>query len=200
MATDIGLILKNLLDFYDFGAKTVVAVGAGGGQLAEYARPAQKVVAVDRDAAALKQLRAAAARLGLQERFEYWAGDFAECHCGGDVLLFEFCLHEMADPAGALAKALNLAPDVLVLDHAPGSPWVYYGAEDEKVVRSWQEAGRFPLVRQGSYAAQQRFANYGELFAKVKLQGEESLRRIEEFRERGNIVIPMSYRLALIRV
>lgn len=198
MATDIGQILKNMHDFYDFSGKNVVAVGAGGGQLAEYGRLAHKVVAVDRDAAAMEQLRAAATRLGLQERFEYWTGDFADCPCSGDVVLFEFCLHEIEDPAQALNKALNLAPDVLVIDHAPGSRWIYYGAEDENVVRSWQTLAQFSPTRHATYATEQRFNRYDDLFTRVKLQGKESLRRIEEFQGMTNIVIPMTYAMALI--
>jgi SAM-dependent methyltransferase len=198
MATDIGQILKNLCDFYDFSGKNVVAVGAGGGQLAEYGRFARKVVAVDRDAAAMDQLRAAAARHGLQDRFEYWTGDFAECTCSGDVVFFEFCLHEIEDPLQALKKAQTMAPDVLVIDHAPGSRWIHYGAEDEKVARSWQALDRLAPTRRIACAAQQRFDRYDELLAKMKLQGQESLRRIEEFRNRTNIVIPMAYEIALL--
>jgi hypothetical protein len=32
MATDLNLIITNLLAFYDFTNKTIVSVGAGGGQ------------------------------------------------------------------------------------------------------------------------------------------------------------------------
>jgi len=65
MATDVGLILHNLLAFYDFTGKTVVAVGAGGGQLAGYGFQAKRVIAVDRDPAAMDQLKAVSSRLGL---------------------------------------------------------------------------------------------------------------------------------------
>ena len=40
MATDITQVSANLLSFYDFRDKVVVSVGAGGGQLIEYARSA----------------------------------------------------------------------------------------------------------------------------------------------------------------
>lgn len=52
MATDLSAIVRNLTAFYDFAGKTVVAVGAGGGQLAESARSMRHVVAVDRDPSA----------------------------------------------------------------------------------------------------------------------------------------------------
>jgi len=198
MAADIGAILQRLLAFFDFSGKSVLAVGAGGGQFAEYARPMRKVLAIDRDLAAMRQLQEAAMRLGLQDRFEYWTGDFADCERHGDVVLFEFCLHEMDDPAGAVAKATALAPEVVVIDHAPGSPWVYFTAEDEKVDRSWQALGRLQVTRKCCYTAEQRFGNYEELHAKVRTQGAESIRRIERFREKTNITIPMTYALALI--
>jgi predicted RNA methylase len=199
MATDIGLILQRLLAFYDFSGKNVLVVGAGGGQLVEYARSMRKVLAVDRDLEAMKQLQKAAARLDLQERFEYWTGDFADCDRRGDVVLFEFCLHEMDDPSASVAKATALAPEVVVIDHAPGSLWVYYTAEDDKVDRSWRELGRLQVVRQSSYTTEQHFANYGELHTKVMSQGEVSIRRIERFLEQTNITITMTYALALIR-
>jgi len=199
MATDMELILQRLLAFYDFSGKDVLVVGAGGGQLAGYARSMRKVLAIDRDLAAMKQLQEAAARLKLQDRFEYWIGDFADCDRYGDVVLFEFCLHEMDDPSAAVAKAATLAPEVVVIDHAPGSPWVYYTAEDDKVDRSWRALGRLQVVRQSSCTTEQHFANYGELHTKVMSQGEVSIRRIERFREQTNITIPMTYALALIR-
>lgn len=199
MATDLEHILSNLLGFYDFAGKTVVAVGAGGGQLAGYARPAKKVIAVDRDPAAMDKLKEASQRLGLDDRFEYWSGDLYDCDRQGDTVLFEFCLHEIDDPAAAVRKALSLAPETVVIDHAPGSVWIYYGAEDKLVERSWRALEDFSVVRRSRHESEQRFRNFQELHDKVCPQGDESLRRIEEFRGRTDIVIPMSYALALIR-
>jgi predicted RNA methylase len=199
MGTDIGLILQRLLAFYDFSGKYVIAVGAGGGQLAGYARSMRKVLAVDRDLEAMGQLQEAAARLNLQDRFEYWTGDFADCDRRADVVLFEFCLHEMDDPSAAVHKATTLAPEIVVIDHSPGSPWVFFTAEDDKVARSWLASGRMQVMRQCSYAGEQRFADYEGLHAKVKSQGEESIRRTQRFREQTSLAIPMTYALALIR-
>jgi predicted RNA methylase len=199
MATDIETILDNLLAFYDFGGKTAIAVGAGGGQLAGYGRAAKRVIAVDRDPAAMDKLKESCQRLGLDDRFEYWSGDFRACDRQGGTVLFEFCLHEMDDPAAALEKAMSLAPETVVIDHAHGSPWIYYGAEEDCVERSWRALEAFPVIRQSRFDTEQRFRDFGELHDKVKLQGVESLRRIEEFRGKSNIVIPMSYALALIR-
>jgi ubiquinone/menaquinone biosynthesis C-methylase UbiE len=199
MATDVERILENLLAFYDFRGKTVIAVGSGGGQLAGYGRAAGKVIAVDRDAAAMDKLKESSRRLGLSDRFEYWCGDFHSCDRRGDVVLFEFCLHEMDEPSAAIGRATILAPDVVVLDHAPGSPWIYYGAEDERVERSWRILEGVPAARRSRHETVQRFRDFGELEEKVRLQGAESLRRIEEFRGRSDIVIPMTYALALVQ-
>ncbi|MGD0781934.1 MAG: methyltransferase domain-containing protein [Candidatus Aminicenantales bacterium] len=199
MAADIGSILRNLREFYDFSGKHLLAVGAGGGQFAAYGRDARTVTAVERDAAALEALREAVSGLGLDDRFAYWSGDFADCPVAADVVLFEFCLHEMDDPAAAAARALRLAPEAIILDHAPGSPWIYYGAEDDKVERSWKSLAAFPLARRADFTTGQHFADFGELEAKVRPQGQESLRRIEPFRGRTSIVIPMIYAAALLQ-
>ena len=53
MATDIAKVIANLASFYDFSNKSVVPVGAGGGQFIGYASDARHVVAVDPDTAAL---------------------------------------------------------------------------------------------------------------------------------------------------
>lgn len=198
MATDIARILANLLAFYDLSGKSVVAVGAGGGQLAGYGRVASRVIAVDRDHAAMEQLRTAVAAQGLDGRFEFWAGDFLACDRSADVVLFEFSLHEIADPAAALSRATRLAPDLVVLDHEPGSPWIYYGAEDDKVERSWRAVEGLPVARRVRYDTEQRFADFEALHEKLHLQGDESFRRIERYRGRHEIVIPMSYALALV--
>jgi len=198
MATDVGRILENLLAFYDFTGKTVVAVGAGGGQMAGYGFRAKRVIAVDRDTAAMDQVKTVSRELGLSERFDYWFGDFRTCDRRGDVVLFEFCLHEMEDPAEALDKALTLAPESVVIDHEPGSTWGYYGAEDDKVQRSWHVVDGYPVVRRARWATVQRFRDFEELRERLRRQGDESLRRIEPFRGQRAIVIPMSYALALV--
>lgn len=199
MATDVERILENLLAFYDFCGKSVIAVGSGGGQLAGYGRAAGKVIAVDRDTAAMDKLRESCQQLGVSDRFEYWCGDFHFCDRRGDVVLFEFCLHEMDDPAAAIGRAMILAPEAVVIDHAPGSPWIYYGAEDDKVERSWRILEGVPVTRRSRHETEQRFRDFRELEDKVRLQGEESLRRIEQFRGQRDIVIPMTYALALVQ-
>lgn len=196
MATDIALVLENLLRFYAFDAKVMISVGAGGGQLAGYGRVAQKVIAVDSDGVALGALAERIRTLGIEEKFVMVQRDFTEVNERADVVLFEFALHEMPDPGAALVHAATLAPDIVILDHAPGSPWSHAADEAEKVAASWEAAAARGIWAAKDYDTVQRFASYDELFQKLKGQGAETVRRIERWRGRTNITIPMTYRIA----
>jgi hypothetical protein len=198
MATDVAKVLANLLRFYEFDDKTMISVGAGGGQLAGYGRVARKVIAVDPDGAALAALAERTRALGIEDRFVLLEKDFMAVSERADVVLFEFCLHEIPDHGGALAHAAALAPDIVVIDHAPGSPWAHAVDETEKVAASWTEVAVRGMRRKEDFDAVQCFASYQELFDKVKSQGAEAVRRIERWRGRADITIPMAYRFALL--
>lgn len=201
MAADYAQMMRDLLSFYDFADKTLVCIGAGGGQFLSREHPARRIVAIDQDAAALDQLRAAVAKHDLTDRFRFVHGDFLALDrpARGDVVLFEFCLHEMADVARALTRAAALAPDVVVFDHGRASEWAYYVVEEVKVAASWSAVERFPVVRHREFSGEQRFGDHAELLAKVRPQGEIAIQRIERFRGRTDITIPMTYELALVR-
>jgi len=198
MAADIPAILKNILEFTDFTSKTVIAVGAGGGQFAEYGKKARRIIAVDSNPQALTALQEKVAVMGLIDRFEYHAGDFNTFALAADMVFFEFCLHEMTDPLQALAKAKSMAPQVVVFDHSPDSPWAYITAEETKVKKAWQAIQAKKPSRVQHYASRQNFATFTELEAKVMPQGEVALQRIEPYRGQKNFTIPMSYGLALL--
>lgn len=198
MATDVGLVVRNLLGFYPFAGKTVVSVGAGGGQLVGYGREARRVVAVDADAEALRRLSGVLAANGLTERFEPICSDVLDVTVRGDVVLFEFSLHEMPDPERALAHARTLAPDVVVLDHAPGSRWAWHVVEEEKVKRSAEAMRRLGVRAERLFLGEQRFADHAELLAKVSVQGPLAVARAERFRGAREIVIPFGYEVALL--
>ncbi len=198
MATNIPQIVANLAAFYDFSDKTVVSVGAGGGQLVEYARPARRVIAVDQDEAAMRRLAARLRECGLVDRFTLVTGDFLAVRPSGDVVLFEFSLHEMAEPERALSHARELAPDVLVIDHAPVSRWSWYAAEEGSVEAAWKAVERESIRRQENVEGFQSFHDYAELEAKLAPQGPKSLERIGIHRGKKAISIPMPYRLALL--
>lgn len=198
MATDVGLVVRNLLASYTFAGKTVVSVGAGGGQLVEYGRAARRVVAVDGDGEALRRLSGVLATKGLSERFELVCSDVLHVSERGDVVLFEFSLHEMPDPDRALAHARSLAPDVVVLDHAPGSDWAWHVVEEEKVRRSAEAMRRFGVRSERFFLGEQRFADHAELLAKVAVQGPLAVERAERFRGETGIVIPFGYEAVLL--
>src|SRR5262245_55618250 len=157
VATDIEPIIRELRSFYDFTGRTVVDVGAGGGQLVEYARGARAVIAVDRDPAALDRLAARLRERGLSATFTLVARDFLDVTTAGDVVLLECCLHQMEEPERALAHARTLAPDVLVIDHAPGSPWSWHAAEDERVEGAWKAVERWGIGRERTASGMQLF-------------------------------------------
>jgi hypothetical protein len=198
MATDYARIIKNLFEFFDFSGRTVVAVGAGGGQLIEYGRPAAKVIAVDQDPAALVALRERLGPAGLADKFALVYSNFLDVREKADVVLFEFCLHEMPDPSAALAHARTLAPAVVVMDHWPGSQWAFITAEEDKATAAWAAVVSSLPESIVSFDASQLFNGFEELWQKVHGQGEKSLARIEKFKGLLDISIPMSYGFALL--
>ena len=198
MATDINAIIKNLLGFYNFDDKIVISVGAGGGQLIEYGRTAKKVIAIDNNATAIQKLKENLINRKLEQIFEVMEADFYKANLKGDVVFFEFCLHEMPDAARAIKHAQTMAPDVLVMDHASGSRWAYYAAEDHKVAASWKAVKTFPIKKQQTFTANQTFHDHTEIYEKLKSQGDVSVKRISEFKSQKNIIIPMPYAAALI--
>lgn len=199
MATDIRALIDNLTAWYDFRDKSVIHVGAGGGQLIGYAGATRSVLAVDSDAEAVRRLGVALRERGLLSRFVVFRGAFEAVRARADVVFFEFCLHEIADPDAALRHARALAPEALVVDHAPLSRWSWYCGEEAKVERAWSAVARAGIVREETRMGAQQFHDYDELRAKVEPEGEPAIGRIEEFRTRQGIAIPMPYRMAVLR-
>lgn len=198
MATDIEAILRNLEAFYEFNGKSVIHVGAGGGQFVRYAIRAGSVLAIDSDLSAVERLRESIQKEGLTDRFDVVHGEFASVRAKADVVFFEFCLHEIADPAEALHHARSLAAEVLVADHEPDSQWSWYTCETEKARRSWGSVERLGAIRRESFAAVQRFADYAELVSKVEVLGEPALTRVKDFEGQREIEIAMPYGMALL--
>jgi predicted RNA methylase len=198
MATDYVRLTENLNRFYNFTDKVVLFIGAAGRQLLDPSLGTKKLIAVDKDSVALEQLKANIATEGLQNSVTVVAADFADVTIEADVVYFEFCLHEMADPEKALAHAKSLASDIVVYDHSAGSEWVFYAAEEREVARSSAAMERFGIRQRELHQAEQRFATYEELLAKVGTQGTLAIKRAKKFRGATNIVIPMSYELVLL--
>jgi SAM-dependent methyltransferase len=199
MATDIAKVLANLTSFYDFRNKSVVHVGAGGGQFIGYASDARHVVAVDPDAAALAPLRAAIDRLGLSDRFTVRQALFESLSDRADVVFFEFCLHEMDDPEAVLRHARTLAPDTLVIDHVPESQWAWHTAEVEKAARSWAAIERAGVSADRVFVGRQLFPDADALVARLASLGEPAVSRARALEGVTGIDIEMIYRVALLK-
>ena len=165
MATDYGTLRDNLRCFYDFVDKVVLYVGAGGRQLLDPSIKTRKLVAINQDALALQELKANVEGESIS-KVELLASRFESITVSGDVVYFEFCLHEMADPEKALHKARTLAPDTVVFDHLPDSDWVFHAAEENEVLRSAAAIERFGVRRRKQFSTDQRFRDHAELLAK----------------------------------
>lgn len=198
MTVDMRQVVGFLRGFYDFSDRVLIAVGAGGGQFLDVYREARQMLAVDSDAEALRRLDEAVAAGGLTNRTQVVQADFLEITSTAEVVLFEFSLHEMADPTRALLHARSLAPEVVVFDHAPGSEWTHYTVEEEKVRRSTEAMETFGIRRRSSFRGEHRFVNHAELLARVASQGPVAVARASRFREQRDIVIPLIYGAALL--
>ncbi|TAJ12390.1 methyltransferase domain-containing protein [Marinilabiliaceae bacterium JC017] len=198
MAANFNEIITNLLNFYDFNHKTVIAVGAGGGQLVEYAHACKQVIAIDHDKEAINRLNERLQLSNLEDKFTIINSDFYQVDLKADVVMFEFCLHELQDPKAAIIHAQTLAPHVIVADHWPDSEWAYIADEKEKVTKSWTALQDFKLKKNTTHTLYQQFGNYDELYQKIKVQGEKSIERINHLKQKQNIRIPMPYGFVLI--
>lgn len=198
MAADIKKIIKNLLDFYKFDEQYILSVGAGGGQFIEYAHNAAHVTAIDNDENALEKLEDNLDKMGLRHKFTLIHSDFYEVNIKTDVVLFEFCLHEMKDAEKAIEHALSLSQNIVVADHSPNSEWTYFADEKEKVIKSWDAVNKFQLKKLTLFDCFQYFKDYEELFQKLSILGEPTIERIGKFNGMKEISIPMPYSFALI--
>jgi len=198
MATDIEAVLRNIESCYDFAGKSVIHVGAGGGQFVGYAARTRKVLGVDPDSVAVEQLKQVVRAQGLQDRFSVQRGDILTVGERADVVFFEFCLHEIVDPLTALRHARALAPEVLVVDPAVDSRWAWHLCETEKAQRGWAAVERYPLALDRTFQGVQRFRDHAELLARIEALGECVVRRAREFRDRTDFSIDMPYRVVLL--
>jgi hypothetical protein len=198
VATDYRELTENLGRFYDFAGKVVLYVGAGGRQLLSPSIAAKKLIAIDQDVESLREINANVAAKSKEPMMEVIGTGFEDVTVCGDVVYFEFCLHEMNNPEEALAHAHSLAPDIVVFDHSVGSMWAFHAAEEEKVRRSAEAMNRFGIRRREKFHTVQHFQDYSELLAKVAPQGSVAIERVKQFTGATNIVIPMSYELAVL--
>jgi ubiquinone/menaquinone biosynthesis C-methylase UbiE len=197
VAIDYGTLRNNLRCFYDFQDKVVLYVGAAGRQLLDPSIKTRKLIAIDQDVSALQELKANVEAESIS-KVELLPSRFENITVRGDVVYFEFCLHEMADPERALHKARTLAPDTVVFDHLPDSDWVFHAAEEDEVLRSVAAMERFGVRCRQQFSTNQHFRDHAELLAKVSVQGAMAVERAQRFAGTTDIVIPMRYGLALL--
>ena len=198
MVVDRSELTLNLTSFYDFRGKSVLYVGAGRGQLLPPSCGVASVFAIDRDADSLQGFRS--------ESTTKWAGipvrfiphKFETFEQKGDVVYFEFCMHLMDDPQATLDHARALAPDIVVMDHLPGSKWVYYWAGEEPVLRSTRAVESSGVRRRKDYVAEQRFDDWNALASRLSGEGKESQRRVLELKGTEDIRMRMDYGLFLL--
>ena len=198
MGADLEAMLGSLAGFYDFTDKVVLWVGAGGGQLLEAVRAARQVIAIDQDEDALRSMAALARKLGLGGRVTTLHARWEDVRVTGDVVYFEFCLHEMADPEAALAHARTLAPEVLVFDHAAESEWAHCTGEGDLVRRSAAALAKSRVGRRQEWLGEQRYADYAELWGRVSRDPRTREGDLAAYRGQREISISMACFLATV--
>lgn len=199
MATDINIIEKNIRSIYDFHNKTVIQVGAGGGQLIGCAKDAESIIAVDNDPSAIEKLKIVVEENGKSEKISIKEGTIDSVNQQADVVFFEFCLHEINEPEKAICQALNLATEVLIVDHQPDSAWAWYTCETQKATQSWSDVEKYSLFQKKSFKAIQYFSEYSELYARLAPLGDLAIKRIQKFESQNDIEIDMFYSVALLK-
>jgi len=102
---------------------------------------------IDRDGENLQAFDANIFAQGKRDSADVIVSSFESVTVSGVVVYFEFCLHEMTDPYGALTHARALARNIVVFDHFAGSDWSFYAAEEDKVWRSTDAMKRFGIRR-----------------------------------------------------
>jgi hypothetical protein len=198
LVVDRSKLTMELTQFYDFRGKRVLYVGAGGGQLLGPEVGAREVVAIDSNPGSLEEFRKGAKTKWAGTSVQFLPHDFVTIDQRGDVVYFEFCLHEMADPWKALKHAHSLGPDVVVMDHLPQSKWIFYGAEETQVLRSTEAIESFGIRRRESLTTDQQFKDFEELASRMSGQGEVSHQRLLPLKDEVDIRIRMDYGLFLL--
>ena len=157
-----------------------------------------RLIAVDHDPSTTERLARTIAAHELEGKVTVITGDFLAVELRGDVVLLEFCLHEMSDPRAAIDCARKTASDVVVIDHAPESKWAWYANEEDDMARAWDAVAAARPRMEAAYEALQRFGDHGELRDRLSACGPVSRRRIDVLDGRAPIAIAMPYRIALL--
>jgi 2-polyprenyl-3-methyl-5-hydroxy-6-metoxy-1,4-benzoquinol methylase len=198
LVVDRSKLTANLIRFYDFNGKRVLYVGSGGGQLLGPDSGVREVVAIDSNGEALEGFRKVAKTKWAGIPIQFVPRKFETVDMKGDVIYFEFCLHQMADPLKALEHARSLAPDIVVMDHLPNSEWMFYAAEENLALQSTKAAEAFGIRNRETLLAEQRFKDYEEIATRLSGQGELSKKRLLSLKGAKDIRLRMDYSLYLL--
>ncbi len=198
MVVSRGELTANLTRFYDFKGKSVLYVGCGLGQLLPPESSVESVTAIDRDPKALKAFRDVAKTKWAGVPIKFVPRKFETVRLRGDVVYFEFCMHMMDDPLYTLERARALAKDIVIMDHLPGSEWVYYWAGEKDVLKSTKTIESFGVRRKKALVAEQRFEDWKTLAKRLTGLGNESRRRVLELKGARDIRMRMDYGLFLL--
>lgn len=198
MVVDRKELTRRLGGFYDFKGKSILYVGAGGGQLLDPSWRPTKVTAIDSNGKALDNFRNEAMTKWSGIEVDFIPRPFETVRGKADVVYFEFCLHQMDGPMKSLELARSLAEDIVVMDHLPGSEWIFYGAEEDLVERSTKAVEAFGIRKQERLSIEQKFADYEQLAKRMAEVGEESRTRVLRFEGARAISIRMDYGLFLL--
>jgi SAM-dependent methyltransferase len=191
-------LAANLTKFYDFRGKKVLYIGCGLGQLLPPESGVASVVGIDRDAEALKAFRNVAKTKWAGIPITFVPHKFETVKQRGDIVYFEFCMHQMENPRRTLEIARSLAKDIVVMDHLPGSKWVYYWTGEEAVARSTKAIEWFGFRRKKILVTEQKFEDGKALSQRLSRVGKEAKRRILELKDARDIRMRMDYGLFLL--
>lgn len=195
---NIDSIINNLKEFYSLSDKRITHAGIGGGILTDYTMDAREVIATDSNAEILKPLTEKLIHNKPDNKFTIIITDYINFTEKSDLTFFEFCMHEMENPHEKILHAKELSSTVLIADHARNSDWAHYTNETEKIENSWKEIERFNIIKRERFEEYQIFNSYEEIYDKLSVQGEESIRRIKEFEGKTDIKIRMPYEICII--
>lgn len=191
-------IINNLKEFYPVNNRIITHVGIGGGILTGYTQEAKEITAIDNDVKILKPLTEKIMQNKLDKKFTIIITDFRNSRVKSDLTFFEFCMHEMEHQNEVIKHAKEISDTVLIADHARNSEWAHYTCETEKIENSWSEIENFDIIKRTGFKTHQFFNSYDELYEKLLILGDESIKRIKEFKGKTNFKIKMPYELCLI--
>jgi ubiquinone/menaquinone biosynthesis C-methylase UbiE len=196
MASYLEKMKQDIMEFIECADKTVLIVGAGGGKLFGYADSARKVYALDRNDKALDKLKETIPLHEQGNKYELICDYFENVNIKVDIAMFEYSLHEIADPYNALKHVKNLAERVIVAEHSSDSEWIRLAQEDQNVKKAEEGLKRFAIKRANEYLTGKEITDIDDLTAKLGYKGNDNVPGIfAEYKNKNNYVVGMKYRI-----